>query len=203
MARKRPNRKRKRRAVSISSSSSGNSSSSDNDSAVVKSVPALTDTPKTKTDEEDEDLDSNSDSDSSSSSSSSSSGDSHSAPDPSATFKSDSRSIEKSRRLRSPSPGPIAPSTLQIPSFLSEKDIQDAKESERVLQEKFTQFWMNSIVEGFKDDLEIIRKDPALTTSKLSMLVDSLSSGAEIFSPSQSHNAQDGRNVTDMDIVLG
>ncbi|KAJ3815161.1 hypothetical protein F5876DRAFT_10619, partial [Lentinula aff. lateritia] len=81
---------------------------------------------------------------------------------------------------------------------------QDAKESEGVLQEKFAKFWMNNIVEGFKDDLEIIRKDPALTTPKLSMLIDSLSSGAEVFTPSHNglSNAQDGE-LTDMDIVLG
>ncbi|KAJ4476203.1 hypothetical protein J3R30DRAFT_414347 [Lentinula aciculospora] len=171
-ARKRPNRKRKRRAVSISSSSSDDSSSSDNDSTVEKRTLSVINAAKTKANQDEE-----SDSDSSSSSSD----ESHTTtPAPNASSRLDF-ATEKGLRPRSPSPGPLAPSTLRIPSFLPGKATLDAKESERVLQEKFTKFWMNSIVEGFKDDLEIIRKDPALTTSKLSMLIDSLSSGAEIW----------------------
>ncbi|KAF9069215.1 hypothetical protein BDP27DRAFT_1447810 [Rhodocollybia butyracea] len=185
-ARKRPNRKRKRRAVSLSSSSSSDDSSSDSDSAVVKRTLPVS----TKADNSREEPESDSDSSSDSSSSSSDEEESH----PSALIDP----ILPSEKQRSASPGPIPPSATRIPSFLPGKEAVDAKEADQALREKFTKFWMNNIVEGFKDELETIRKDPAFTTSKLSMLVDSLASGAEVFTSSHTRN-----EVNDMDIIMG
>ena len=50
----------------------------------------------------------------------------------------------------SPSPQP----NVDIPPFIP----PNAPESERALKENFRKFWMASIAEGFKDDLEEIRK---------------------------------------------
>ena len=50
----------------------------------------------------------------------------------------------------SPSPQP----NVDIPPFIP----PDAPESEQALKDKFRKFWMASIAEGFKDDLEEIRK---------------------------------------------
>jgi len=50
------------------------------------------------------------------------------------------------------------------------------------MQEKFRKFWMSSVAEGFRDDLEQIRKqEPNMNTTKLAMLIDSLASGADVF----------------------
>ncbi|KAF5375632.1 hypothetical protein D9757_008509 [Collybiopsis confluens] len=198
--RKRPNRnrKRKRRAASVASSSSSSSgdssdSSSENESIIQTTVPAPANVE--------------------SSSASSSSSDSDDSDD------NEPRSRTQPpppTRLRSPSPGPIPPSAVRIPSFLPERQAKDddvemssSKEkddSESALQEKFRQFWMSSIVDGFKDDLDVIRKarfffsfDPTFTPSKLSVLIDSLAAGAEIYS---SQPLSGRREASDMDIIL-
>lgn len=56
---------------------------------------------------------------------------------------------------------------------------------------------MESIADGFKDDLEEIRKEPNMTTSRLALLIDSLASGAEVFTSS----AKNG--INEMEVVLG
>ncbi|OCH87664.1 hypothetical protein OBBRIDRAFT_137503 [Obba rivulosa] len=79
---------------------------------------------------------------------------------------------------RSPTPPPA-----QIPSFLAPEGApDDSAPNERALKERFRQFWMSSVVDAFADDLEEIRKEPNLTPSRLSLLIDSLASGAEVFS---------------------
>ncbi|KIK63169.1 hypothetical protein GYMLUDRAFT_57897 [Collybiopsis luxurians FD-317 M1] len=224
--RKRPNRnrKRKRRAVSVSSSSSDDSSSSsdsDNNQLVIKRTVPLENNAGDAMELDDP----SSSSSDPSTSSSDDDDDDETMPiqkaDVEAKAQSDAQQGQYQSRPRSPSPGPIPPSTARIPSFLPEKtesskdlNINQAtgeeKESEQALREKFTKFWMNSIVDGFKDDLEVIRKDPASTTSKLSMLIDSLAAGAEVYTspqasqPSKLSTASGGRReVTDMEIVLG
>ena len=75
---------------------------------------------------------------------------------------------------------------------------------------------MGSVADGFRDDLEQIRKvsypttavlciwgfmnlkEPHMTTSRLSLLIDSLASGAEVFTSSTTKS----NNVNEMDIVL-
>jgi ribosome assembly protein 3 len=86
---------------------------------------------------------------------------------------------------------------------------------EQQLKDKFRQFWMSAIADGFKDDLEEIRKvcvamiylwelsnaqfsfqEPNLGSSRLALLIDSLAAGAEVFS------SNDDTTINEMDVVL-
>jgi len=67
---------------------------------------------------------------------------------------------------------------------------------EQQLKDKFRQFWMSAIADGFKDDLEEIRKEPNLGPSRLALLIDSLAAGAEVFS------SNDDTTINEMDVVL-
>ncbi|KAJ7683518.1 hypothetical protein B0H17DRAFT_1073889, partial [Mycena rosella] len=50
------------------------------------------------------------------------------------------------------------------------------------MKARFKKFWMASVADGFKDDLEEIRvKEPNLGASRLGLLIDSLASGADVF----------------------
>ncbi|KAF8815803.1 hypothetical protein BYT27DRAFT_7033408, partial [Phlegmacium glaucopus] len=70
---------------------------------------------------------------------------------------------------------------------------------EKELKDRFRQFWMTSVADGFKDDLEEIRKkEPNLGTSRLALLIDSLAAGADVFSSSS--NGKDSLN--EMDVIL-
>lgn len=59
---------------------------------------------------------------------------------------------------------------------------------------------MASMADGFKDDLEEIRKEPNLGTSKLSLLIDSLASGADVFT-SSSHSDRSG-GINEIEVIL-
>ncbi|KAF8164739.1 hypothetical protein B0H34DRAFT_641986, partial [Crassisporium funariophilum] len=96
---------------------------------------------------------------------------------------------------RSPSPPPTA-----IPSFLpSEAAGNDSASQEQQLKDRFRQFWMSSMADGFKDDLEEIRKEPNLGPSRLALLVDSLAAGADVFTSSSKNNTT---MINEMDVVL-
>lgn len=144
------NRKRKRRAASESSSES---SSSDSESE-VEAQPTIAKKVVTKPAAQEE---------SPSESSSESSSDSDSEPEqryhvaPSATLKQPIATKPIHTRRKSPSPSP-PPS--KIPSFLPtlESAGQDVVEQEKVMKERFRTFWMSSVADGFKSDLEEIRK---------------------------------------------
>jgi hypothetical protein len=56
---------------------------------------------------------------------------------------------------------------------------------------------MASVADGFKEDLEEIRKEPNLGTSRLSLLIDSLASGADVFAPSCEVGG-----INEMEVVL-
>lgn len=56
---------------------------------------------------------------------------------------------------------------------------------------------MASLAEGFKDDLEVIRKEPNLGQSRLALLIESLAAGADVFSSTST----DG-NVNEMEVVV-
>jgi len=104
----------------------------------------------------------------------------------------------KTPRQFSPSP---SPPSAALPSFLpSEKegDDDDTGSKEKELKDRFRQFWMTSVADGFKDDLEEIRKEPNLGTSRLALLIDSLAAGADVFSSSS--NGKDTLN--EMDVIL-
>jgi len=59
---------------------------------------------------------------------------------------------------------------------------------------------MASVADGFKDDLEEIRKEPNLDTSRLSLLIDSLASGADVFTSSS--RPGDTQAVNEMEVIL-
>ncbi|KAI6040674.1 hypothetical protein EDC04DRAFT_2893858 [Pisolithus marmoratus] len=203
VARKR-NRKRKRRVASSSSeSSSSDDSSSDDSVSSVQQTKVAQNLPKSSTPPSGED-----DLSSSSSSSSSSSDDESEAgnditkkktsPQPGITGQSTEKPTPSARN----SPSPPPPSVVTIPPFIN----PGSPEDELALKEKFRKFWMASLAEGFKDDLEVIRKargrqlspaEPNLGQSRLALLVESLAAGAEVFSSTST----DG-NVNEMEVVV-
>lgn len=58
---------------------------------------------------------------------------------------------------------------------------------------------MANIADAYKDDLEVIRKEPELGANKLNMLIDSLASGADIYSSIAPKPGQ----ISDMEVALG
>lgn len=179
------NRKRKRRAASTSSSSDSSSSCSTDDEApktttkIVPVVPSLSQ-PQ---------LESDSLSDSESSSS-----DDTTAEIP--RGRQPKNVTPKTPRQFSPSP---SPPSAALPSFLpSENAEDDAGSKKKELQNRFRQFWMTSVADGFKEDLEEIRKEPNLGTSRLALLIDSLAAGADVFSSS----SIDNDTLNEMDVIL-
>lgn len=150
---KKNKRKRKRKPVEFSSSSSSSSSSEDEQPIKVPTPPVTQ-------------------SSSSSSSSSSSDSDSDSGPPPrrelAPQIQTQSEVIPTSADVtaampdlpvasRTPSPEPTA-----FPSFLppkpSEADSEERENKERQMKERFRQFWMATVADEFKADLEEIRK---------------------------------------------
>ncbi|KAI6168934.1 hypothetical protein EDD17DRAFT_1772630 [Pisolithus thermaeus] len=87
------------------------------------------------------------------------------------------------------SPSPPPPSVVATPPLIN----PGSPEDELVLKEKFRKFWMASLAEGFKDDLE----EPNLGQSRLALLIESLAAGAEVFSSTST----DG-NVNEMEVVV-
>jgi len=180
---KRRNRKRKRRVVSDTSSSEEDSSSSSGSSTPNKTVTVQLEKPTAPetTDTEDNEEES---------SSSDESQDDLGVDGLDKSLPSSKPTHPKPPPQRdSPSPQPV----MDIPPFISPNTL----ENEQVLKEKFRKFWMASIAEGFKDDLEEIRKEPNLGPSRLALLIDSLASGADVFSSSSI-----GGSVNEMEVVL-
>lgn len=140
------NRKRKRRVVSSSSSSGSSSdSTSDGDDAPTIRRPVAAKATSSS---------------SSSSSDSSSDSDSDAVVQPShpvdRTLQREAAPTNQNR-MRSPS---VSPPPAPIPSFLPPKTTSTAQseENEQILKDRFRKFWMASVADGFKDDLEQIRK---------------------------------------------
>ena len=142
------NRKRKRRAASTSSSSSDSCSSDSNEDEAPKTTQVLVSSPSQPQLESDSSLDSDS--------SESSSSDEEDTTTEIPRGRQPQNVTPKTRRQISLSPPP--PSTV-LPSFLpSENAGDDAGSKEKELKDRFRQFWMTSVADGFKDDLEEIRK---------------------------------------------
>ncbi|KAG8742350.1 hypothetical protein FRC10_001631 [Ceratobasidium sp. 414] len=194
-ARKR-NRKRKRRAASSSSSSS----SSEDESPQVTTRPAPA---PTRVVVQADSSDSDSDSSTSSSSSSSSSGSDSGGSTKLISEPAAATTIKPKRRRESRSPSP--PSTA-IPSFLPAPGTEGAQKREEELRTRFRKFWMESIADGFRDDLEELHKEPNLSESRLGLLIDSLASGADVFMAGPSGGANRGSEsatgANEMEIVL-
>ncbi|KLO17278.1 hypothetical protein SCHPADRAFT_919531 [Schizopora paradoxa] len=209
-ARKR-NRKRKRRNVSISSSSESSDSSDSSSGEQVVKLPTKTSAKAPLPH----------DSSSSSSSSSEDSSDSESEPEdshasrktqsaPSQPVNTDeqddtlpSSNANANRLPRSPSPPPLR--NVPPPQLILSRDAagnlssSDA-EKEKQLKDKFRKFWMSSIADAFSDDLNEIRKEPNLTQSRLELLIDSLASGADLYSTSREMGSS---RVNEIGIILG
>jgi len=56
---------------------------------------------------------------------------------------------------------------------------------------------MASVADAFADDLNEIRKEPNLTSSRLALLVDSLASGADVYTSGSGKDA-----VSDLKIIM-
>ncbi|KAH9853303.1 hypothetical protein C2E23DRAFT_884901 [Lenzites betulinus] len=188
-ARKRT-RKRKRRDVSSSSeSSSSEGSSSESDTPQQTAVVRVA--AKTAKSQPNPAPPSES---SSSSSSSDSESESDAGPETRSLHAAPNVTSSKpARRSPSPTPPPTA-----VPSFLPEKGVSE--QEEQVLKDRFRKFWMASVADAFKDDLEEIRKqEPNLPTSRLAMLIDSLAAGGDVFTSSR---VEPDSGMTEMEIVL-
>lgn len=150
-ARKR-HRKRKRRAASTSSSSSS-SSSSESDSDEEKPLSNTTTIPVKPIQPQEP---------SESESSSESSLESDSEPEESflaVPVATSGKLPPKPTQIHHGSPSPSPPPT-ELPTFLPDnnKGEQDNVAQEQLMKDKFRKFWMASIADGFRDDLEEIRK---------------------------------------------
>jgi len=51
------------------------------------------------------------------------------------------------------------------------------------MKDRFRQFWMASVSDAFKEDLEDIRKEHDFGATRLGLLIDALAGGAEVFEP--------------------
>ncbi|OJA12946.1 hypothetical protein AZE42_07481 [Rhizopogon vesiculosus] len=190
---RRRNRKRKRRAASSDSSSSDDDSSSDESVQPTRQIRA----PPTKVPESDT---TSSSSSSSSDSDSESDGDDAGASIVKKQVQVDNPTVphEKGASRRN-SPSPPLPSA-EIPSFLPSNPPADDMAHDQAMKDKFRKFWMSSIAEGFREDLEEIRKEPNLGPSRLALLIDSLAVGADIFTSSVSGS---GKEMNEVDVVMG
>ncbi|KAF8511067.1 hypothetical protein BU17DRAFT_54899 [Hysterangium stoloniferum] len=193
-------RKRKRRNVSSSESDSDSSSSSSSEDeqkkVQVKGQPVIP--AKVKDTSSDSDPNPDSDSSTSSNSSSPSNRTKQASSNPGLTSKPSKAPIRRPPP-QPPSRSPTPPSTA-IPSLLPHSTANVPSENEKALKEKFRTFWMSSVADAFKDDLEEIRKESNMTTSRLSLLIDSLASGADVFSSTMPSGET---AVNEMEVVLG
>ncbi|KAG8733298.1 hypothetical protein FRC11_007331 [Ceratobasidium sp. 423] len=191
------NRKRKRRAASSSPSSSSSSSSSEDESPQVTTIPISSVVTAARVIVQQDDSDSESDSDSSASESSSSVR--SMSPQPAAATEP----LPKPKRRDSHSPSP--PPT-DLPPFLPPPGTENARQREEELKARFRKFWMASVADGFRADLEELHKEPNLTESRLSLLIDSLASGADVFMSAPAGNSGRGlesiSGINEMEVVL-
>lgn len=224
-ARKRQ-RKRKRRAASSSSSSS---SSSDSDSSgpdqpAFRKVKLPIQAKKLQEKESSSSSSSSSD-ESSDSDSSTSRGQKQKLVFNSTTVGTNGTQEAKAattrRARRSPSPD-IPINTFLPSSFLPETGKhEDDKQKEDELKGKFRKLWMSSIADAFKDDLEVIQKasplpssihssilttmilkssqEPNMNPSRLAVLIESLASGADVFTSSAKPATSE---VNEMEIIV-
>lgn len=148
-------RKRKRRAASSSSSSSSDSSSPGlEDNGPVSLPPSKVTNPLSSSDSE-------SDSSSSSDSSSDDEQNRFQRPRKPITVQGKTKEDQQRPNRTSPSPSP-SPPPVDLPSFLPSSkgtnDIENPQLKEQEMKLKFRQFWMSSVADGFRDELEELRK---------------------------------------------
>ncbi|EJU05970.1 hypothetical protein DACRYDRAFT_12791 [Dacryopinax primogenitus] len=194
-AKKKRTRRRKRREVSDSSSSDDSASESE-DVPVPKTNPA----PPVKVPQPAEESEDDTESDDDESSDedvvgpTAPHGDMEMAP----AHEPSEAAPRPHKRIPSRSPSPPAPA---LPPFLpTAKDVREEKEKQ--LKDRFRKYWMTSLADAFADDLDEIRKEQSMTKSRLDMLIDSLASGADVFSSSLDESSRQRTNE-EMELVLG
>lgn len=156
---RRRNRKRKRRAVSTDSSSSSSDTSSSEGESPQKPIPTPAAVVNVSDEDDDDDTDSSLDSDSSESEVDMGNAALTPGRAPGTNAKVASASTVKPQKAplirRSPSPS-IKP--VEMPTFLPSKEDKPDPKQELLMKEKFRKFWLSAVADGFKDDLEEIRK---------------------------------------------
>ncbi|KAJ7815965.1 hypothetical protein B0H14DRAFT_2845865 [Mycena olivaceomarginata] len=110
----------------------------------------------------------------------------------SSSSSSDSESeVPRALLHRGGTPHHPPPPSGALPTFIP--PLQE--DAEQLMKARFKKFWMASVADGFKDDLEEIRvKEPNLGSSRLGLLIDSLASGADVFSSTA--------DINEMQVVL-
>jgi len=78
---------------------------------------------------------------------------------------------------------------------------EEEQAKDAALREKFKKFWMASVADAFQKDLDQLRKEPNMTTDRLSLLIDSLASGADVFTNPSSLPPRQA--TEEMELVLG
>ncbi|EJC97991.1 uncharacterized protein FOMMEDRAFT_171371 [Fomitiporia mediterranea MF3/22] len=226
--RKRTRKRRKRRNVSSSSSSSeisdssSSSSDSENENENEPSTVKIPQKPPAKAVVASKE----------SSSSSESSADSDSDSDSSIPFRKPPAATETQSTLAEPDGETAAPHVPPVSSSTTtqkhtralsppplknvpEPSILDGdKAHEEALRARFRQFWLGSVADAFADDLNEIRKEPNLTPARLSLLIDSLAAGADIYTSSSNSpktnsksnptsNEKGKAQINEMEVILG
>ncbi len=117
---------------------------------------------------------------------------------------------------RSPSPPPAAIPTIFDSSIQNTKPEDEGREDR--VQEKFKKFWMAAVVDAFQNDLEHLRtvgrlltlallfsplpqQKGDMTTDMLSLLIQSLASGADVYTHTQS-SAPGQSRFDEMELVI-
>ncbi|KZO93791.1 hypothetical protein CALVIDRAFT_600506 [Calocera viscosa TUFC12733] len=191
-SKKRRTRRRKRREVSESSSSDDESGSEDGvQTPRQAAIPPAQPAPPA--------VESSDDTDSSESESSDEDMDATAQQKPDVATLPTQPAPEASRPRKRPASRSPSPPSPALPTFLP-KD--GGEEKEQQLKARFHKYWMASLADGFAEDLDEIRKEPSMTKSRLEMLIDSLGSGADVFSSPVDESSR-RRTTEEMELVLG
>ncbi|KIM29480.1 hypothetical protein M408DRAFT_67731 [Serendipita vermifera MAFF 305830] len=103
-------------------------------------------------------------------------------------------------RLPSRSPSP-ADHTLPSGIYLN-PSTEEEKRKDAEMKERFRKFWMMTTAEGFRDELGQIQTEPNMTQSKLAMLIDALSAGANNYMPSNNGTGSTS-GQSEVELLLG
>jgi len=77
---------------------------------------------------------------------------------------------------------------------------EEQRVKDTTLKDRFKKLWMVSVADAFQGDLEQLRKEPNMTTDRLSLLIDSLASGSDIYT--QASLLPPGQDAQEMELVL-
>ncbi|KAG8807122.1 hypothetical protein FRC17_004641 [Serendipita sp. 399] len=101
------------------------------------------------------------------------------------------------QRSRSPSPA-----NMDLPRGLPlEPKTDEEKRTDAQFRERFRKFWMASMAKSFGDELAELQKEPNMTKPKLSMLIDALAAGTNIYLPTTNDGST--TRIDEAEILLG